>query len=83
MFVKYMGGKLGSINKCNKLEGTAAYGHLLLTPAEGWWPTATWRALRALLSFIYLGALQALLSFRYMGAIWALLSFRYLGALHQ
>ena len=38
-----------------KLEGTAAYGRLLLAPAEGWWPTATWRALRALFSFRYLG----------------------------
>ena len=33
------------------LEGTAAYGRLLLAPAEGWWPSATWRALRALFSF--------------------------------
>ena len=24
------------------------YGHLLLAPAEGWWPLATWKALRAL-----------------------------------
>ena len=31
------------------LEGMAAYGRLLLAPAEGWWPSATWRALRALL----------------------------------
>ena len=30
------------------LEGTAPYGHLLLAPAEGWWPSATWRALWAL-----------------------------------
>ena len=35
--------------KYRKLEGTAAYGRLLLAPAEGWWPSATWRALRALL----------------------------------
>ena len=33
------------------LEGMAAYGRLLLAPAEGWWPLATWRALRALFSF--------------------------------
>ena len=33
------------------LEGTAAYGCLLLAPAEGWWPLATWRALRAIFSF--------------------------------
>ena len=26
----------------------APYGCLLLAPAEGWWPSATWRALRAL-----------------------------------
>ena len=26
----------------------AHYGFLLLAPAEGWWPVATWRALRAL-----------------------------------
>ena len=31
-----------------KLEGTAPYGRLLLAPAEGWWPSATWRALWAL-----------------------------------
>ena len=31
------------------LEGTVAYGRLLLAPAGGWWPSATWRALRALL----------------------------------
>ena len=30
------------------LEVTAPYGCLLLAPAEGWWPSATWRALRAL-----------------------------------
>ena len=31
------------------LDGMApCYGHLLLAPAEGWWPSATWRALRAL-----------------------------------
>ena len=24
------------------------YGRLLLAPVEGWWPSATWRALRAL-----------------------------------
>ena len=24
------------------LEGSAPYGGLLLAPAEGWWPTATW-----------------------------------------
>ena len=40
-------------SKCSiiKLEGTAAYGCLLLAPAEGWWPSASWRALRALFSF--------------------------------
>ena len=32
------------------LEGTAAYGRLLLDPVEGWWPSATWRALQALFS---------------------------------
>ena len=37
--------------KYYKLEGTAAYGCLLLAPGEGWWPSATWRALRALFSF--------------------------------
>ena len=44
---------------CNivPLEGTAAYGHLLLAPAEGWWPSATWRALQALFSFRYLEGL--------------------------
>ena len=26
----------------------APYGRLLIAPAEGWWPLATWRALRAL-----------------------------------
>ena len=26
----------------------APYGRLLLAPAEGWWPLATWRALQAL-----------------------------------
>ena len=30
------------------LEGTAPYGRLLLAPAEGWWASATWRALQAL-----------------------------------
>ena len=30
-------------------KGTAAYGCLLLAPAEGWWPSATFRALWALL----------------------------------
>ena len=29
--------------KYNLLEGMAAYGRLLLAPAEGWWPLATWR----------------------------------------
>ena len=29
----------------------AAYGRLLLAPAEGWWPSATWKALWALFSF--------------------------------
>ena len=38
-----------------------AYGCLLLAPAEGWWPLATCRALRALLCFKCMGALQALL----------------------
>ena len=37
------------ILKYHKLEGTAVYGRLLLAHAEGWWPSATWRALRALL----------------------------------
>ena len=31
----------------NKLEGTASYGRLLLAPAEGWWPSATWIAVGA------------------------------------
>ena len=31
------------------LEGMAPYGCLLLAPAEDWWPSATWRALQALL----------------------------------
>ena len=39
------------------LEGMAAYGRLLLAPAEGWWPWATWRALQALFSFRYLEGL--------------------------
>ena len=26
----------------------APYGHLFLAPVEGWWPVATWRALRAI-----------------------------------
>ena len=30
------------------LEGRAPYGHLLLAPVEGWWPSATWKTLRAL-----------------------------------
>ena len=29
----------------------AVYGRLPLAPAEGWWPSATWRALWALFSF--------------------------------
>ena len=33
------------------LEGMAAYSRLLLAPVEGWWPSATWRALLALLNF--------------------------------
>ena len=33
------------------LEGMAVYGCLLLAPAEGWCPSATWRVLRALFSF--------------------------------
>ena len=41
-----------------KLEGTAPYGCLLLAPAEGWWPSATWWALWALLSFKCSGALH-------------------------
>ena len=32
------------INNINLLEGTAPYRHLLLAPAEGWWPSATWWA---------------------------------------
>ena len=28
------------------LEGTVAYGWLLLAPVEGWWPLVTWRALQ-------------------------------------
>ena len=28
----------------DELEGMAAYGRLLLAPAEGWWPLAAWRA---------------------------------------
>ena len=44
-----------------KLEGMAAYGHLLLAPVEGWWSLATCRALWALLSFRCLGFLQALI----------------------
>ena len=31
-----------------ELEGMVPYGHLLLAPVEGWWPSATWRALQAL-----------------------------------
>ena len=30
------------------LDGMAPYRHLLLAPAEGWWPSATWSDLRAL-----------------------------------
>ena len=32
----------------DQLEGTAPYGRLVLDSAEGWWPSATWRALRAI-----------------------------------
>ena len=34
------GGK--HFHNCLILEGSAPYGGLLLAPAEGWWPTATW-----------------------------------------
>ena len=35
--------------KYGKLEGMVAYGCLLLAPVDGWWPSATWRAVCALL----------------------------------
>ena len=40
-----------------KLEGTALYGCLLLAPAEGWWPSATWRALQALWIAVWIAVL--------------------------
>ena len=46
---------LGNTNIFHRLEGVAAYGHLLLAPAESWWPSATCRALQALFSFRCLG----------------------------
>ena len=46
------------------LEGMEAYGCLLLASEEGWWHSATWRALWALLSFRCLGGHSPIILFR-------------------